>query len=71
MSRPICLASLVTVLLTLALPSAAPAAPKPQTGTAIVFQRGFDIMYWDSFNGLRRVDRGDEPSISSNGRYVA
>ena len=71
MSRPICLASLVTVLLTLALPSAASAAPKPQTGTAIVFQRGFDIMYWDSFNGLRRLDRGDEPSISSNGRYVA
>jgi hypothetical protein len=70
MSRLIRLASLVTLLLTLALPAAASAAPKPKLGTAIVFQRGFDVMYWDSFNGLRRLDRGDEPSISSNGRYV-
>ena len=71
MSRSIRLASLLALLVTLAVPAASLAAPKAQTGTAIVFQRGFDIMYWDSFNGLRRVDRGDEPSISSNGRYVA
>lgn len=63
---------LLVLLVLLAVPTTASAAvPKPQTGTAIVFQRGFDVMYWDSFSGLRRLDRGDEPSISSNGSYVA
>jgi Tol biopolymer transport system component len=70
MNRPLLIASLLALLVTLAVPAAASAAPKPKQGTAIVFQRGFDVMYWDSFNGLRRVDRGDEPAISSNGRYV-
>ena len=70
MSHRLRIALLVTLLLSLAAPAASVAAPKPKLGTAIVFQRGFDVMYWDSFNGLRRVDRGDEPSISSNGRYV-
>ena len=28
-------------------------------------------MYWDSFSGAAPLDRGDEPSISSNGRFVA
>jgi hypothetical protein len=71
MSRPIRLAFLVILLVSMAVPAASSAAaPSPQIGSAIVFQRGFDVMYWDSFNGLRRVDRGDEPAISSNGRYV-
>jgi Tol biopolymer transport system component len=71
MSHPVRLALLSVLLVLLAVPAAASAAaPKPQRGSAIVFQRGFDVMYWDSFNGLRRIDRGDEPSISSNGRYV-
>jgi Tol biopolymer transport system component len=70
MSRLLRLSLLVSLLVTVSIPAVAAAAPKPQTGSAIVFQRGFDIMYWDSFNGLRRVDRGDEPAISSNGRYV-
>jgi Tol biopolymer transport system component len=65
------IAFLVILLVLMAVPAASSAAaPKPQIGSAIVFQRGFDIMYWDSFNGLRRVTRGDEPAISSNGRYV-
>ena len=71
MSHRLRLAFLPVLILSLALPAAASAAaPKPLQGSAIVFQRGFDVMYWDSVNGLRRVDRGDEPSISSNGRYV-
>ena len=71
MSHPLRLASLVVVLVSLSVPAGAlAAAPKAVVGTAIVFQRGFDVMYWDSVNGLRRVDRGDEPAISSNGRYV-
>ncbi|HVD58337.1 MAG TPA: hypothetical protein VNC17_15945 [Thermoleophilaceae bacterium] len=71
MSRPMRIAFLVILLVLMAVPAASSAAaPKPQIGSAIVFQRGFDIMYWDSFNGLRRVTRGDEPAISSNGRYV-
>ena len=71
MSRPVRIAFLVILVVLTAVPAASSAAaPKPQIGSAIVFQRGFDIMYWDSFNGLRRVGRGDEPAISSNGRYV-
>jgi Tol biopolymer transport system component len=70
MSRLLRLSLLVSLLVTVSIPAVAAAAPKPQIGSAIVFQRGFDVMYWDSFNGLRRVDRGDEPAISSNGRYV-
>ena len=71
MSHRLRLASLLVLLASLSVPaSVSAAAPKPKQGTAIVFQRGFDVMYWDSFNGLRRVDRGDEPAISSNGRYV-
>jgi WD40 repeat protein len=71
MSYRLRLVSLLVLLASLSVPaSVSAAAPKPKQGTAIVFQRGFDVMYWDSFNGLRRVDRGDEPAISSNGRYV-
>jgi Tol biopolymer transport system component len=71
MSHRLRLVSLFVLLASLSVPaSVSAAAPKPKQGTAIVFQRGFDVMYWDSFNGLRRVDRGDEPAISSNGRYV-
>ena len=66
------LAPLLILLVSLLVPAAASAAaPKPLIGTAIVFQRGFDVMYWDSFTGLRKLARGDEPSISSNGRFVA
>jgi Tol biopolymer transport system component len=72
MSHPRRLSFLFVLIVSLLVPAAvAAAAPKPLTGTAIVFQRGFDVMYWDSFGGLRRLDRGDEPSISSNGRFVA
>ena len=72
MSHPRRLASLLILLVSLVVPvTASAAAPQPQIGTAIVFSRGFDVMYWDSFSGLRKLDRGDEPSISSNGRFVA
>lgn len=72
MSHPRRLSALFVLLVSLLVPAAtSAAAPKAQTGSAIVFERGFDVMYWDSFSGLRRLDRGDSPSISSNGRYVA
>lgn len=62
----------VTALATLGiLASTAFAAPQPVTGRAIVFDRGFDVVYWDSVNGERKIGRGLEPSLSSDGRYIA
>jgi Tol biopolymer transport system component len=53
------------------LPAAASVgAPTPEIGRAIVFSRGFDVMYWDSVNGLRTVDAGLDPAISSDGRFI-
>lgn len=74
----LCAAAIVA----LALPAAASASdpvpvvtsagvPTPVIGRAMVFARGFDVMYWDSVNGLRTVDRGLKPAISSDGRFVA
>jgi hypothetical protein len=45
-------------------------APAPVIGRAIVIERGFDVVYWDSVNGMHTVARGLEPAISSNGRFV-
>ncbi len=63
------LAAVLSLAAALAVPAAAGAA-REVTGTAYVFTRGFDVMYWDSVNGLRKISDGYEPSISSNGRYV-
>lgn len=63
-------AALLAASLAAALPAAAGAASREVTGTAYVFSRGFDVMYWDSVNGLRKISDGYEPAISSNGRYV-
>jgi hypothetical protein len=52
MNRPLRIASLLALLVTMAVPAAASAAPKPKQGTAIVFQRGFDVMYWDTFKAF-------------------
>jgi hypothetical protein len=45
-------------------------APTPVIGRAIVVERGFDVMYWDSVNGLRNIGPGLEPAISANGLFV-
>lgn len=64
--------SFVTILAALgALAGTALAAPKSVTGRAMVFDRGFDVVYWDSVNGERVIARGLEPSLSSDGRYIA
>jgi WD40 repeat protein len=64
-----------TVLAAVAAP-AATAAPKrivPVAGQEIAWTRGFDLMLWDSANGVRQITRNTaayDPNLSSDGRYL-
>jgi dipeptidyl aminopeptidase/acylaminoacyl peptidase len=70
--RPLRVLACATALAAVAAP-AATAAPKkivPVTANEIAYNRGFDVMVWDSVNGLRKLTDGYDPSLSSDGRYL-
>lgn len=69
--------------LTVLLCAAAAAVPSPAAAARarivtrraqeIAWTRGFDVMVWDSINGVRRVSNGRasyDPALSSDGRYL-
>jgi dipeptidyl aminopeptidase/acylaminoacyl peptidase len=67
------LACATTIAAAVVAAPAATAAPKrivPVTAQEIAYNQGFDVMVWDSVNGLRKLTDGYDPSLSSDGRYL-
>jgi dipeptidyl aminopeptidase/acylaminoacyl peptidase len=62
------------VLVILAIPATGLARPlRPLPAQEIAWTRGFDLMLWDSVNGVQQVTRNTaayDPNLSSDGRYL-